>query len=295
MIHIVHDFKDAPWGGGNQFLKSLKKELIKKEAFSCLESSKYILFNSHQKVDSVRQIKKKYPNKKFIHRVDGPMRLYNNMSDTRDDIVYCSNKELADGTIFQSHFSYHSNMDLGMNFSSKHTIIPNFCDLDLFQVKQNIGQNKKTRIISSSFSDNPKKGFGIYKFLDKNLNFNQYDYVFLGRSPVLFDHIQHIGCLSTKDVAKQLYNSDIYITASQNDPCSNSLIEAQAVGLPTIVLDSGGHPEIVNDNSEVFKDESDLLIKLQMVNNNLADYFSKKSRVAPSDVTDRYIDFIKTV
>ena len=39
----------------------------------------------------------------------------------------------------------------------------------------------------------------------------------------------------------------LYITASKNDPCSNSLLEAIACGLTPLGLKSGGHPELIND------------------------------------------------
>ena len=36
----------------------------------------------------------------------------------------------------------------------------------------------------------------------------------------------------------------IYLTGSKNDPCSNSLLEALALKLPSIVFDSGGHKDL---------------------------------------------------
>jgi len=71
-IHISFPFKNGPWGGGNQFLKALREYFRKAGVYS--ESSKkadVILFNSHHNFDEVFNIKKKYPNKILIHRVDG--------------------------------------------------------------------------------------------------------------------------------------------------------------------------------------------------------------------------------
>jgi glycosyltransferase involved in cell wall biosynthesis len=42
-----------------------------------------------------------------------------------------------------------------------------------------------------------------------------------------------------------LRQHDIYVTASQNDPCSNALVEALACGLPAVYRHDGGHPELV--------------------------------------------------
>ena len=51
--------------------------------------------------------------------------------------------------------------------------------------------------------------------------------------------------MPSQQLADCLRNFDIYITASENDPCSNALIEALSCGLPAIFLRSGGHPELV--------------------------------------------------
>jgi len=42
-----------------------------------------------------------------------------------------------------------------------------------------------------------------------------------------------------------LKRHDIYVTASQNDPCSNALVEALSCGLPAVYFRDGGHPELV--------------------------------------------------
>ena len=46
---------------------------------------------------------------------------------------------------------------------------------------------------------------------------------------------------------------------SQDDPCSNSLIEALHCGLPAIVLNSGGHPEIIGNAGVKFKNRKEII------------------------------------
>tara|TARA_R110000824_G_scaffold400682_1_gene608822 strand:+ start:1896 stop:2786 length:891 start_codon:yes stop_codon:yes gene_type:complete len=290
-IYFEFNFQKGAWGGGNQFLKSLRSQLQLKGIYtSNPTNSDIIMFNSHQNNNAILSLRRKFPNKKFVHRVDGPMRLYNKMSDRRDDIVYRLN-QISDGTVFQSRYSFDSNIKLGMSKPNKYAIIKNCCDTDIFKTKSHIGTNKKTRIISTSFSDNVKKGFNTYKFLDDKLDFSKYEYVFAGRPPVKFNNIKTLGRLDTKGVADELFCSDIYITASENDPCSNSLIEAQTVGIPTIALNSGGHPELTNENSELFDNNGELIHKLELVSCNLYKYFSKKSKILPIDICNQYISF----
>ena len=104
-----------------------------------------------------------------------------------------------------------------------------------------------------------------------------------------------LGRLDSKQLALELYNSDIYITASENDPCSNSLIEAQTVGLPTIALNSGGHSEIINKNGELYELKEELLEKIHKISDNLSEYFSQKSKIEPNTIAKRYIEFIRSL
>ncbi len=52
-------------------------------------------------------------------------------------------------------------------------------------------------------------------------------------------------CGSSVDVAAELRQSDLFVLPSVNEPCSVALMEALALGLPAIVSDSGGGPDIV--------------------------------------------------
>lgn len=73
-INIVFEFKDGPWGGGNQFLKALKDQFTKKNKYiKDPAGADIILFNSHHNLFKVILLKLKFPDKKFVHRIDGPI------------------------------------------------------------------------------------------------------------------------------------------------------------------------------------------------------------------------------
>ena len=226
------------------------------------DDANVILFNSHHCIEEIISLKKSYPHKVFIHRVDGPMRLYNEMSDGRDAIVYNLNAKIADGTIFQSQFSLDSNKALGLTIKGPVKVIPNAVDSSVFYPNPQKLSRRKIKIISSSFSPNIKKGFQTYKFLDENLDFNLFEYSFVGQSPYQFKNIRCLGVLSSGDLAQALRENHIYITASQNDPCSNSLIEAVFSGLTCFALNSGGHPELLEVGDSLFDTPEELLQKL---------------------------------
>ena len=91
-IYISHETTDSPHGGGNQFLRALKQQLEQKCVYADSPAgADVILFNSHQMPENILNLKSAFSDKCFVHRVDGPMRLYNNMEDTRDDVAYSLN------------------------------------------------------------------------------------------------------------------------------------------------------------------------------------------------------------
>tara|TARA_R110000824_G_scaffold226167_1_gene413869 strand:- start:206 stop:1111 length:906 start_codon:yes stop_codon:yes gene_type:complete len=287
-VNILYEFNDQPWGGGNQFLKTLKKDFQKTGSYTnSIKGADIVLFNSHHIKPELISAKKSYPSKIFVHRVDGPIRLYNDLSDIRDSIVYNSNNELANATIFQSDWSMKKNIEMGMLDNKPKAVILNGSDLEIFKPKKQKKENVKTRIISTSFSPNMKKGFAVYQMLDENLDFNKFEYVFAGANPVKFKNINHFGVLDSARLSEELRLSDIFITASENDPCSNSLIEALNSELTCFALNSGGHTEILNNKDMLFDSPDQLLSMVNNYNKSIKSKFNRSSRKA----ADEYMSF----
>ena len=266
--YIAYNITNSPHGGGNQFLRALRNEFVKMGLYSKLaRDSDVVVFNSHQNLDQVMEIRRKFPKKTFVHRVDGPMRLYNDMSDNRDFKVYQMNDKVAKATVFQSHWSMERNFEMGMDDNKPWAVIQNSINQDIFNNKNIEKNTEKVRCISTSFSPNYRKGHKFYQFLDSHLDFDKYEYVFVGNSPVKYKNIETLGCLDSYGVARELKKSDVYITASENDPCSNSLLEAVACGLPALALNSGGHPEILKNKKNLFDTQEELLFKINLLEN----------------------------
>jgi glycosyltransferase involved in cell wall biosynthesis len=202
----------------------------------------------------------------MIHRVDGPITLYRGYEDNSDRRIQKINSQIADVTIFQSHYSLRAHGTLGLEFKAP-IIITNAVDPQIFYppVSRSPLTGRKVRLISTSWSPNPNKGMPTYKWLEAHLNWDRFEYTFVGTSPIRFNRIRMIPPVPSKELADLLRQHDIYITASQHDPCSNALLEALSCGLPAIYRDSGGHPEIVGKAGFAFtSDENipDLLTQL---------------------------------
>ena len=294
-VFIVFEMSDEPTGGGNQFLKMLKKEFCSKNALAEKpEDASIFLFNSHHFLKNVSSYKKSFPKAKFVHRIDGPMRLYNDSSDARDQQVYFANETFADATIYQSDWSKNKNLEMGLQPKLSHAVIQNCADNSIFfPCKQIKTIRKKIRLFSSSWSNHEKKGFAFYDFLDKNLDFAKYEYFFAGRSPIVFKNIKNLGALESEDLANELRRSDIFVTASQNDPCSNSLIEGLSCGLTCVALKSGGHPEIIKNHDFLFETESELIEILDKIKNN--EIIQENTIRSPRQATEEYITFFERI
>ena len=62
-IYIAFEFINGPSGGGNQFLRSLRNEFLKKYVYCNDPSRAYIiLFNGHNNPDEIGRLKNKISN-----------------------------------------------------------------------------------------------------------------------------------------------------------------------------------------------------------------------------------------
>ena len=154
---------------------------------------------------------------------------------------------------------------------------------------------RKIKLISTSNSANWRKGFDIYKFLDEHLNFNKYEMTFVGNSPIEFKNIKWIKPVPSQEVADILKEHDIFVTASRNDPCSNSLIEALHCGLPAVARNDGGHPEIVGEAGELFEDESDVIDAIEKLAQNYRYYQAQINLPSFDVVGQRYYEFAQSI
>lgn len=292
-ISIFHTFQKPPYGGANQFLMALR-DAIKKRGFRVGENfiaprTKACILNAFA-FDTKRL--KQYKNETclVLHRVDGPVGKYRGTDPTIDQQVAEINAEFADVTVFQSQYSYQANLDLGLHFKSPQIII-NASNPQIFHAHQKIpfNRNRKIRIISTSWSSNPNKGGPTYKQLENMLDWNRFEYTFVGQTPIPFNNIKTLPPVSSHKLAHLLRQHDIYITASLHDPCSNALIEALSCGLPALYANSGGHAELVGKAGLPFDDASEIPERLNQI---VDEYEERQAHIqipTLDQITDQYL------
>ena len=262
-ISVFHDFHPPPYGGGNQFMLALTSEFkrngYKIERNKLSNYTEVCLFNSFNFDSRKLLASKNLDITLMIHRVDGPIDKYRGDERGVDSEIWKINQSIANATIFQSQYSLDAHIELGLQFRLP-TVIKNSVDPKIFYPSQIDFSNKsgKIKLISTSWSDNINKGASVYRWLEQNLDWDRFDYTFVGRSPIQFKYINMISPVDSVNLADILRQHDIFITASVHDPCSNALLEALSCGLPAIGARSGGHPELIGEAGYLFDDKKDI-------------------------------------
>jgi glycosyltransferase involved in cell wall biosynthesis len=297
-IHILFDFKKGPYGGGNQFLKNLKYEFLKKNKY-CEKATEanVILFNSFHEMAKAVFLKYCFPEKIFIHRIDGPISLYRGKDFDSDKIIYFLSEQIADGVVYQSFWSKNNNLRLNALPSVKSQVILNAADPKVFRpsLKKKKIKNQKIKIIATSWSSNLNKGFAYYSYLDEHLNFSKFEMTFIGNSPVKFINIRIKDPVESRNLSQELRKADLYLTASKNDACPNSLIEALSCGLPAVAMKSGGQPEIVGIGGELFVSKKQMLKKINLVAKNIKKYQKQINVPSLKTSTEEYYQFAENL
>jgi len=295
-FYIIASIIDSPTGGGNQFLRNLRNYFKENDMYSRYNEADVIIYNGHQFINDVQICKRLSKDVIFIHRLDGLQKLYNHSGDIRQDQAIDATK-YADGIVFQAKWAKENFEKFGFKPDKPNVIIPNSVDRNLFKPSDRQRKQDKTKILCTSWSSNDNKGFKWYKFLDSALDFEKYEFHFIGNKPDWFesDNIICHSPMTTQEISEQMRGFDIFLTATKHECCSNSLLEALSSNLPVIALDSGGNPELVKDGGELFHDERTLLEKIDLVAKNIDSYRKNISILNMNDVGKMYVDFAKSL
>jgi glycosyltransferase involved in cell wall biosynthesis len=296
-LALFHEFAPPPTGGGHQFLRALVRELavrdVEVEQNRISAGTDCCLFNSFN-FDFARLRRFARPGCRLVHRVDGPIGVYRGFDDGTDARIAELNRELADATVFQSHYSRDRHRELGYELADP-VVIPNAVDPTIFFPAESREplESRRVRVIASSWSDNPRKGGETLAWLDRHLDADRYEMTFIGRAPQPFERIRAAGAVDSQRVAELLRAHDVYLAPSRDDPCSNALLEALACGLPAVFRESGGHPELVGDAGVGFMVDDELPEALDRLVGEIKRRRAAISVPSISDVADRYLETLE--
>jgi len=295
-VAVFHEFHAPPYGGGNQFLIALVRELERRglsvETNRVSGQTPACLYNSFNfEFRRLRRFARS--GVRMAHRVDGPVGVYRGFDDGTDRRIAAINR-LADVTILQSHFSLEKHAELGLELGNP-IVVHNAVDPAIFhppETREPLG-GRRVRVIATSWSSNPRKGAEILAWLDRNLDFDAFEVTFAGNTEQAFERIRVVEPLASAPLADLLRAQDVYLAPSRDDPCSNALLEGLACGLPAAYRRSGGHPELVGDGGVGFDDAEELPAVLSRLVRELEERRAKIRVPSLENVADRYLEVLR--
>jgi glycosyltransferase involved in cell wall biosynthesis len=295
-LSLFHEYVPPPSGGGHQFIRGLSRELERRglvlETNRISGETRTCLFNSFN-FDAARLRRFARDDVRMVHRVDGPIGVYRGFDDGTDRHIADLNRELADATVVQSRYSLEKHAELGLELRSP-VLIPNAPDPELFHPPDAPAPvaDERLRVIACSWSDNPRKGADVLAWLDRNLDEDEIEVTFAGRTDLRFERIRAVGPLPSRELAELLRRQHVYLAASRDDPSSNALLEGLACGLPAAFLRSGGHPELVGEGGLGFDEPEELPDLFSRLRRELDSRRAAIEVPALADVADRYLEVL---
>lgn len=267
-VGLIYQTTKKPWGGVNTFFRNFEEYLKSSEELSLASSlinSDIILSAGHYKgpgsllkqrnfrniacgrnLESLLGVIPIVGSKKIVFRVDGLRSIYANMNSKADELLI-RNMKFASSIVFQSKFSQNCFDDLNISYPPMTSIIHNgACSRIFYPNKHPKPLSGRLRLVSSSWSTNPLKGFKIIADFSELKNV---DVTHIGRWPVHLPvkNVNLLGEMTEEKIANVLRQNHFLLFPSQNEACSNTVVEALACGLPVIYHPSGGTPELFQD------------------------------------------------
>ena len=198
-IAVFHEFHPPPYGGGNQFLLALVGELRRRglgvELNRLSGGTPACLYNSFN-FDFRRLRRFARDGARMVHRVDGPVGVYRGFDDGTDRRIAAINV-LADATILQSRYSLDKHAELGLELRNP-TVIHNAVDPAIFHPPAAHEAHGRLRVVTTSWSDNPRKGSDVLAWLDEHLDFDEFDLTFAGRTQARLQRTRVVGPLTSE-------------------------------------------------------------------------------------------------
>lgn len=295
-IYINFDFQNTLHSGGNSFLGSLGREF---QSLGMLvsnpEDADVILLNSHHSADYAVSLKSRFPDKKYVLRIDGPMRKYGSIYDQRDWVVEFTKRYIADAVIYQSNWCKIENEKLYGAFNGRSTVIRNAPDPKYFYPETLVAK-ENIRIIATSWSTNPNKGASVLDWLDENLSFNNVLIKFYGRHQSHWKNIESYPAVGPEELGNLLRASDIYLFPSKFEACSNALLEGIFCGCVPLTYKGSSNVELVVDERFYFTSPEELKEKIYLYSKERNQFTARiKHLDSLNQVATRYTEFFRSL
>jgi hypothetical protein len=257
-VAIGYVLVDGPWGGGNQFARSLAEALAAKKhevRFDLADRDIDIILLTDPRGRSptvsfhagsiVRYLLAVNPRALVVQRI--------NECDERKNTRHMNRllrqaNYVADHTVFIA--SWLQELAVWRRESTS-SVILNGADTRIFNAVAHRAWNgsEPLRLVTHHWGGNRMKGFDVYEKLDQLMSEPQWrgriEFTYVGNLPagVRFANARHLAPLSGSALAAELASHHAYVTGSINEPAGMHHIEGALCGLPLIYRRSGALPE----------------------------------------------------
>jgi len=295
-LAVFHEFAPPPAGGGNQTLRTLVAECSRRgvriEQNTISPATRACLFNSFNfDFDRLERFAARAEDCRMVHRVGAVTSLYRGVDDGTDARVGELNARLADATLAISRATVEMYRAIGIELVDPQ-VVHNPVEPRIFHPRGRtaFSRERKTRLICTSWSDNPRKGAPVYRWLEDALDWSRYEFTFVGNTRETFTRIRHVPPVPSHELAELLRSHDVFVTATENDAYSNALVEALSCGLPAVFLDSGGSAEAVKGAGFGYRDRDEIPVLLDRL---VAEYEERQAAIslpALEEIVDEYLE-----
>jgi glycosyltransferase involved in cell wall biosynthesis len=251
---------DGPYGGGSRFADGLERHLREAGHDVCRElvpgldvilivSSKPNPVTTAYTDEDTADYLACVPDAVVVHRIntcDEPRG-----RDLGANRAMLRVNRIADHTVYVSEFVRQLFLGHGIDGDKPWSVILNAADETLFHTRGRAewSPGEKLRLVTHHWSNNPLKGFDVYKQLDRMLAEapwrERFEFTCIGNLPddVAFENSRHVPVLDGAALADEIRSHHVYLTAARHEPGGNHYIEGMRCGLPVLYLDSGSLPE----------------------------------------------------
>jgi glycosyltransferase involved in cell wall biosynthesis len=304
-IHLAYPFVEGPFGGLNSFFVSLREEFRARECYAeQLDRADAVIFASFffralELYSELYAFKRRRPGVLYIHRMDGSIRITRDQESSRvyDEALIDWSRLVTDAAVFQSEFCRQQFYGQGFSTAIPSAVIGNAPNAVFCRPGGRAAPGPPWKIIYTSWSANPKKGFPTLEYLDSVLDFSRFEVTFAGNVPEAFapKHIRVLPPLDHSALSDLLRAQHVFLGVSHHEPCSNATLEAMHCGLPALIRNSGGNPEFVRYGAALYDDDRQIPAMLDEI---CAGYAARCAALCPpaiASIADAYIDLARRI
>lgn len=285
-IKITSLNKKEDTGGGSTFIRNFAKGIIKKGYQIAYENEDYdILFVAGATLGTRQEIDEaKSKGKVIVLRVDNILEDSRNKNSGMARMKEFSEK--ATCIVYQSHWARR----LLEPTCGQGVVIYNGVDTDIFYPLKTPKHWDGLRIFYAKHSTNEVKRFHEVQYFWRFYNLTKWGdtLVLAGRfgedlrkieHPFEFhnnEEYEYLGILKPEQMAETMRNCDLAFLPYFADACSNTILEAQACGIPVLYNSFGGSREIVVNGRMINWAEEE---PLEMVDKTISKYKLNKEKI----------------